>query len=273
LSSDHLPIATWVEIGSTIETQAIHERRAWKKTDWGKFDEVLTKGLRTLKQDQINTKDQIFQSVARLTQAINRAITSSTPWTRTTEFSKTWWTQECREAVNDARKARRVYTKNQTIEAWEEYVRIKNKKGKIIAKAKRDDFRQHMQQASESQEGLWRIARWASQRAKGATRHVSIPTLKRGTREAQDPRSKAELLKDVHFPLPVKADLTDITDYIYPERVSIPSQLTKKEVTTVITAASKDKALRPDGIPNRVLQRVASIAPELLTQIFQAYLN
>jgi hypothetical protein len=56
-SSDHLPIATWVEIGSTIETQAIHERRAWKKIDWGKFDEVLTEGLRILKQDQINTKD------------------------------------------------------------------------------------------------------------------------------------------------------------------------------------------------------------------------
>ena len=130
-----------------------------------------------------------------------------------------------------------------------------------------------MQQASESQEGLWRIARWASQRVKGATRHVSIPTLKRGTPEAQDPRSKAELLKDVHFPPPVEADLTDITDYIYPERVSIPSQLTEKEVTTAITAASKDKAPGPDGIPNRVLQRVVSMASELLTQIFQACLD
>jgi hypothetical protein len=53
----------------------------------------------------------------------------------------------------------------------------------------------------------------------------------------------------------------------------MPSQLTEKEVTTVITAASKDKAPGPDGILNRVLQRVASMAPELLTQIFQACID
>jgi exonuclease III len=124
-SSDHLPIATWVEIGGAIETQANRERRAWKKIDWRKFDKTLGEGLKTLEQDQIDTKDQISRSVVRLTQAINMAIASSTPWIRTTGFSKTWWTQECRQAVDDARKARRIYTRNQTIEAWEEYVRIK----------------------------------------------------------------------------------------------------------------------------------------------------
>jgi hypothetical protein len=130
-----------------------------------------------------------------------------------------------------------------------------------------------MHQAGQSQEGLWRIARWATQRAKGTTQHVSIPTLKRGAREAQDPRSKAELLKDVHFPPPVEADLTDVTGYIYPERISMPSQLTKEEVVAAIMRASKDKAPGPDGIPNRVLQRAAGVTPELLTRIFQACLD
>jgi hypothetical protein len=154
-SSDHLPIATWVEIGGAIDTQANRDRRAWKKTDWGKFDKALREGLKTLEQGQVDTKDQISRSVTYLTQAINMAIASSTPWIRTTGFSKTWWTQECRQTVDDARKARRLYTKNQTTEAWKEYVRIKNNKGKIIAKAKRKDFRQHMYQAGQSQEGLW----------------------------------------------------------------------------------------------------------------------
>ena len=56
-SSDHLPIATWVEIGDAIEAHKNRERRAWKKTDWGKFDRALEEGLRTLERDQINTKD------------------------------------------------------------------------------------------------------------------------------------------------------------------------------------------------------------------------
>jgi hypothetical protein len=53
----------------------------------------------------------------------------------------------------------------------------------------------------------------------------------------------------------------------------MPSQLTEEEVVNVVTTASKDKALESDGIPNRVLQRVVGMAPELLTQIFQAYLD
>src|SRR5438045_8209639 len=102
--------------------------RAGKSRRWYRISRK-----KTLEQDQVDTKDQISRSVACLTQAINMAIASSTPWIRTTGFSKTWWTQECRQAVDDARKARRLYTKNQTIEAWEEYVRIKNNKGKVIA--------------------------------------------------------------------------------------------------------------------------------------------
>jgi hypothetical protein len=95
-----------------------------------------------------------------------------------------------------------------------------------------------------------------------------IPTLKRGAREAQDPRSKVELLKDVHFPPPIEVDLTDITGYTYPKRVSMPSLLTKEEVVAAIIGASKDKAPGLDGIPNKVLQRVAGAVPELLTRIF-----
>ena len=53
----------------------------------------------------------------------------------------------------------------------------------------------------------------------------------------------------------------------------MPSQLTKEEVVAIIIAASKDKALGPDGILNRMLQRVAGAVPELLTRIFQACLD
>ena len=53
----------------------------------------------------------------------------------------------------------------------------------------------------------------------------------------------------------------------------MPSQLTKEEVVAAVMTASKDKAPGPDGIPNRVLQRVAGAAPALLTRIFQAYLD
>jgi hypothetical protein len=81
------------------------------------------------------------------------------------------------------------------------------------------------------------------------------------------------MLKQAHFPSPVEADLSDLEGYNYPERISIPEKLAENEALNVIKELAKDKALDPDGIPNRVLKRVAGVTPTLLTRIFQAYIN
>jgi hypothetical protein len=76
------------------------------------------------------------------------------------------------------------------------------------------------------------------------------------------------MLKQAHFPLPVKADLRDLKGYSYPERVLIPERLAEDEGLKVIKELANDKAPGPDKIPNRILKRVADVAPALLTRIF-----
>ena len=39
------------------------------------------------------------------------------------------------------------------------------------------------------------------------------------------------MLKDVHFPPPVEADLDDLVGFQYPQEVDMPSELTVTEVT------------------------------------------
>ena len=53
----------------------------------------------------------------------------------------------------------------------------------------------------------------------------------------------------------------------------MPSELTVTEVTQAILLTKKDNAPGPDGIPNRVLHRIACVSPTLLRNIFQACLN
>ena len=81
------------------------------------------------------------------------------------------------------------------------------------------------------------------------------------------------MLKQTHFPPPVKADLRDLEGYSYPERVSIPKRLAENEALKVIKELANDKAPGLDRIPNRILKRAAGVAPALLTRIFQAYIN
>jgi hypothetical protein len=76
------------------------------------------------------------------------------------------------------------------------------------------------------------------------------------------------MLKQAHFPLSVKTDLSDLEGYNYLERIFIPEKLAENEALNVIKELMKDKASGLNEIPNRVLKRVADVAPALLTRIF-----
>jgi hypothetical protein len=66
----------------------------------------------------------------------------------------------------------------------------------------------------------------------------------------------------------VKADLSDLEGYSYPERVSIPERLDENEALNIIKKLAKDKALGLNKIPNRILKRVVSVVFTLITRIF-----
>jgi hypothetical protein len=66
----------------------------------------------------------------------------------------------------------------------------------------------------------------------------------------------------------VEADLSDLKGYNYFKRIFIPKKLDENEALNVIKELTKDKALGSDGIPNRVIKRVAGVTPALFTRIF-----
>jgi hypothetical protein len=81
------------------------------------------------------------------------------------------------------------------------------------------------------------------------------------------------MLKQTYFPLSVKADLSDLERYNYPERISISEKLDENEALNVIKKLIKNKALGLNEILNKVIKRVAGAISALFTRIFQAYIN
>jgi hypothetical protein len=71
----------------------------------------------------------------------------------------------------------------------------------------------------------------------------------------------------------VKADLNNLKKYNYFKRIFILKKLDENETLNVIKELTKNKALGSDGIPNKVIKRVAGVTPALLTRIFQTYID
>jgi hypothetical protein len=71
----------------------------------------------------------------------------------------------------------------------------------------------------------------------------------------------------------VKADLSNLKKYNYFKRIFISKKLDENEALNVIKKFTKDKASGSDGIPNKVIKRVADIILTLFTRIFQTYIN
>jgi hypothetical protein len=71
----------------------------------------------------------------------------------------------------------------------------------------------------------------------------------------------------------VKADLSNLKEYNYFKRIFISKKLNENKTLNVIKEFTKDKVLSLDGIPNKVIKRVAGVTPTLFTKIFQTYID
>ena len=145
-----------------------------------------------------------------------------------------------------------------------------DKKQKIIQKAKRINFRQEINKATETPQGLWRLAKWAKDKSHQSREVSKMPMLKFNDQVADTFDQKAEMLKDVFFPALPPADLSDIEASFYPISPHCPIIITKSEVSTALSRLKSDKAPGPDGISNRILKACSEILVELLTPLFQA---
>jgi ribonuclease HI/exonuclease III len=272
-SSDHLPIETEFEWYYTSTT--VQPRRAWDKLDPALFLSAFHSAITESDVTSIplRSRDEIDQYIADVTHAINKGVEVSTPWRRPSPRAKSFWTEECQEAVKATRKLRREYNRLRTPEAWEMFTQQRNLKGKTLAKAKLRHFREGVRLASESRDGIWRLARWARNRAKGEYPVITIPNLIKNDRTAVTPYEKALLLREHHFPPAPDVDLSDIENYEYPNPINIPQRISVRELHRAISKTKKDSAPGPDGIPNRIVKLIARDTPEILLRLFQACLD
>jgi hypothetical protein len=73
------------------------------------------------------------------------------PWKKPSDKGQSWWNSEVQEAVWQEREARRRWRISNSLAQWEEAQEKSKIKRKVIAAAKRKDFREAIHKAAEGE--------------------------------------------------------------------------------------------------------------------------
>jgi len=263
--SDHLPITMAIDLRLPCSEAKL--RRNWKYLDGKKYCDALRKTLKQTRRPR--TRAALDTYVSEVTEAIHKALDQVLPKAKPSPKAREGWTRECSEILAESKRLKRRYGREHTEETWEAYRAARNRKTKTIRKALRQAHRGRVEEASQSLETLWKLAKWA--RNRGNLSSSIIPPIKdtQTGREAAEATEKAALFQKTFFPDPPSADLADIAAARYPEPIPLPA-ITVKEVVDAITASKAYKAPGPDEIPNKAMQVGISVLAEHLTLIYNS---
>ena len=237
-SSDHIRICTKLHI-KPLNREEQQPRSQWKKADWEEVNRRLALKLRKLSTGhlELNSPESIDQRVSAITQAIKETIKETIPSARPSAFAKPYWTKECSEAVKEARKARRLWTRLGSEESWVEYQKSTNRKKSQIKKAKMIGWRAIVSEATNDPAKLWKLAKWAKKSPEKRSRLPQLPDIKdkAGNIFTED-TEKADILAQHFFPRPIQANLEDIVGTRYPEQLTtVSSIIIESEIQDAVT--------------------------------------
>ena len=158
------------------------------------------------------------------------------------------WDDECSNAVKMTRKLRRAWKLERTEEAWEEFRKSRNLKARLIKKTLAHSFHRCVEEVTQSDQGLWKIAQWAKRRANKERNYSYTPALQGTGGLVTETQSKIELFKQTFYTPPKLATLNDTIGFKYPIPLTTP-EITEREVEWAIRSSSPNKAPGTDEIP------------------------
>lgn len=273
--SDHYPIRTSFELRTVAAKEQL--RRNWEKTDSALLQQTLKEAISYEKDltptgQHDNSKDGIDRQVKALIEALQKSIEVSTPWTRICPYSKPGFTEECKKASREAKRAKRIWQNTMQEDDWDDYKVLRNKLGRTVKKAMKEQFRKESADGCESPNKMWSKCKWAQKRT---SQEACIPALYDHPpilHAETDPAKKADILLKSFFPAPPTVDLTDIDSCEYTQDL-ITGEITLNEILKAIAGTTAKKAPGGDEITNGILKKTATIIGPHLHRIFNACLE
>ena len=257
--SDHHPIETILDMDLPTSHPA-QPGYNYLKTEWNLLEAKLAQYLPEIITSH-PTPAILDQYAADITDAIQRAISDTTPRKRPSPFSKRWWNEDLTKLRREANAKRRRYQITRSILSREEWREKRNEYKQEIRNAKEMRWKEFVEEADERT--IWMVKKFID----APTVPHFIPTINK----AMSNEEKADEFRSEFFPPPPPADISDIlTTNTYPPPVPCEGDITMLQLERAISKLSPDKAPGPDEITNRVLKRAFTTIQYHLLRLVQA---
>ena len=275
-STDHFPIITHV----LLPQERINSPPSFnfRETDWDEFRKKLKPRLqRTPDNPVITNLEQLNTAISDLTQALQETTQEVVKCSRPRPDAKRWWNGELmkmRKELNRLRSDSYNFRAVTNHPIHRELKKKSNKYGEAIIQAKRGHWANYLEEMTTNE--IWTANKYIREPV-GDGGNPRIPTLKTKNAAGREisisgNEEKANLLAKTFFPPPPILN-NDFADFVYPEPLPDPPQLTADQLRKHIFKLAPYKAHGPDEIPNAVIQQCETLIRQRLIIIYQAILD
>ncbi len=242
----------------------------WKKMNTEALSAYLWIHL-SLKHS-LDDKTIMNDRVCKIIRVLQKIIEKSTFLTKSSNWARDFWNQSCFEVVMKSRRLQIIWKTQDTLEAWNKYLKHNDYKNKIIQQMKCAHFRTQMHELSEALKLIWCFAKWARIESQLSKKLSQFSSLKRSDIDHMTTtfKKKIEILREKFFLSSSQANVSDIAESFIFLTVSFNSRITEDEVKQTIRRVKVDKASSASDISNRALQASLAELISELTSLFNA---
>jgi hypothetical protein len=148
------------------------------------------------------------------------------------------------------------------------YMKINNRKQKIIQKTKRVNFRQKIEKIVETLTNLWRLVKWAKNKSHQSRKVLKMFIFKFNDLMIETFNEKTKIFKNVFFSTSSSIELDDISRFFYFRLIECSFSITKRKMLKIIKRIVFDKISSFDEIINKLFKICVFIMMQLLISLF-----
>jgi hypothetical protein len=191
-------------------------------------------------------------------------------WTIFNRHVKSFWNEQCHATIKNTYKLRHLWSASHDLMF---YIKINDRKQKIIQKTKRVNFRRKIEKIVVSLTSLWWFVKWAKNKNHQSKEMFKMYIFKLFIFKFNDLTietfdEKAKMFKNVFFSTSSSIDLNDISRSFYFRLIKWFFSITKRKKLKIIKRIVLNKISNFYEIINKLFKICAFIMMQLFTSLF-----
>ena len=263
-SFDHLLIDTIFD----LKAQKKLKRRFkcnWKVLNEKKFKNVIWKHLSKSLSNTSTNRQRIDNYTTTFLQILEEATKQFTFWVKSHEQTKFEWFQECIDII---KKTRWLKRECRIFSEWQTYVKICDRKNKIITQHKKNDFRAAMQTSEDCFKKFFKMTKWVKNAKKKIMLQTIISSLKKHKKLITTAQNKIEIMFKTHFLSLSTMFMKNAAKFNYSLSINDEASMTRREMMKIIHKINSNKTFEINEIINKALRQLVRVVVEQICSLF-----